>query len=224
MKSYFSSIFGRSPVRPLQQQMGKVLECVEALEPLFRAVFAHDLDAMTAAQQKVSGLEEEADQMKKALRLRVPHSLFMPFDRGELLELLRAQDRIANKAKDVAGLVLGRRMRIPAALEAPFMAFLSRCIDASRQAWTTVNELDELVETGFRGSEVEVVKEMLEKLDGIENDTDRMQVDLRARLFELESEMSPVDVMFLYEVIEGVGALADRAQQTGSHLQILMAK
>ncbi|WP_421622054.1 TIGR00153 family protein [Alkalilimnicola ehrlichii] len=224
MKSYFSSIFGRSPVSPLQHHMAKVLDCVEALVPLFKAVSEGDYNAVASAQQRITDLEREADALKKELRNKLPHSMFMPFDRADFLELLRAQDRIANKAKDIAGLVLGRKMQLPEPLVDPFMDFLNRAIDASRQAKNTVDQLDELVETGFRGAEVEVVQEMLDKLDAIEHDTDRMQVQLRSLLQKLEPRIPPVDVMFLYQLIERVGTLADRAQQTGSRLQILMAR
>ena len=37
--------------------------------------------------------------------------------------------------------------------------FVERSIDASAQAQKAINELDELVETGFRGNEVQLVKE-----------------------------------------------------------------
>ena len=72
----------------------------------------------------------------------------------DLLELLSVQDKVANRAKDIAGLMLGRRMVIPEPLFPAFKAFVSRSIDAAAQALTAMNELDELLETGFAGREV----------------------------------------------------------------------
>lgn len=47
--------------------------------------------------------------MKKALRHHLPRSLFMPMDRRDLLDVLLMQDKIINVAKDIAGLVVGRK-------------------------------------------------------------------------------------------------------------------
>ncbi len=223
MKSYFARIFGSSPVTPLQHHIEEVVRCVEILPELFRASAEGDLALMESTQQKIVDHEHEADRLKKEIRAHLPHNLLMPWDRRDFLELLRAQDRIANKGKDIAGIILGRRMQWPPSLMEETLLFLDRAIEAARQAMYSVRELDELVETGFRGSEMETVERLLDKLDDIEAETDRMQVELRARLFEIERELFPVDVMFHYQIIESIGTLADRAQQTGSRFQILLA-
>lgn len=223
-KSYFSGIFGSSPVKPLQEHMTKVVDCVELVSPFFHAVIGEDFDEVARLQGEIGRLENEADDLKKSLRLHLPNSLFMPVDRRDLLELLRAQDNIANNAKDIAGLVLGRQMRIPTPLKLDFQEFVDIGVEASRRALKTVNEFDELVETGFRGSEVELVQGLLEQLDAKESESDELQIRLRAKLRTLEQELPPVDVMFLYRIIENVGKLADLAQRVGSRLQLMLAK
>ncbi len=224
LKSYFAEIFASSPFRVLQAHMAKVVECAEELIPLFEAVGARDYEAVAQAQKRVSDLEGEADDLKEKLRLELPSGLFLPVDRRDILEQLQAQDKLANKAKDIAGLVLGRRMYLPESMHQPFMAYLRRCIDASKQALNTVQEIDDLLATGFRGSEVDLVHCMLEKLSKIEKDTDNMQIGLRASLRALESELPPVDVMFLYKILELTGDLADAAEKVGSRLQLMLAK
>jgi len=224
MKSYFSTIFGSSPIRPLQQHMEKVLECTQELAPLFAAVSDADFAAVAQAQERVARLEDEADALKKELRLRLPNSLFMPVDRRDLLELLRVQDKVANKAKDIAGLILGRQMQIPESMREDFRVFLQRCIDTVAQALQAVREMDELVETGFRGTEVDNVLNMIQQIDVIEKETDTMQVQLRRKLHALEPTLPPVDVMFLYKIIEWTGDLADLAQRVGSRLHLMLAK
>ncbi len=223
-KSYFSGIFGSSPIRPLQEHVTKVVECAAQLIPLFEAVAHEDFGAVRDIYREIARLEDEADAMKLSLRMDLPRTLFLPVDRRDLLELLRLQDKIANKAKDIAGLVLGREMILPAPIIETFTRYVERSVDAARQAKKTVDELDELVETGFRGSEVEVVEALLEELDRIEKDTDNLQIELRARLLKLEDELPPVQVIFLYRVIELVGGLADLAQRVGSRLQMTLAK
>ena len=85
-------------------------------------------------------------------------------------------------------------------------------------------ELDELIETGFGRVERKRVGRLLIKLDVIEQNTDDLQVQLRSELFKLENDLNPVDIMFLYKVIESTGTIADRAQRVGSRLQLMLAR
>lgn len=221
---YISGIFGNSPVRPMQTHMEKVHTCVSQLVPFFEAVVEDNWKKAEKIQLKISELENEADVLKKALRLELPRGLMMPVSRHHLLELLTMQDKVANMAKDVAGLMLGRHMELPKQISSDFQRLVQRCVDASAQAQTTINELDELVETGFRGSEVKLVQSMIKKLDKIESDTDKIQIKIRGKLFKVEKDLPPIDVMFLYKVIEMTGDVADAAQRVGSRLQLLLAR
>ena len=65
---------------------------------------------------------------------------------------------------------------------------------------------------------------MILELDQIEDDTDQLQVSLRRTLFGLESNLNPIDVMFLYKCIERVSILADQAQRIGSRIELMLAK
>lgn len=220
----FLNMFGRSPIGPLEEHMAKVHSCVEELSPFFEAVFADDWKTVETLQQKISHLEHEADVMKKELRSHLPNTLFTSVSRGDLLALLRVQDRLANKAQDIAGVVMGRKMFFPENLRAPFIEYVKRCIDASRQANTAIQELDELLETGFSGHEVKHVDLMISKLSRIEHETDEQKIILDRIMFNLEDEMQPVKVMFLYKIIEWTGELADHARSVGDNLQTLVAR
>lgn len=223
MGSIFN-MFGPSPIKPIEQHIRKAHQCAKQLYPFFEAVLKKDWKTANNIKNKIVSLEKEADLIKRDLRLHLPTGLFLPVSRTDLLELLSAQDRIANKAEDIAGLITSRKMTIPDALIPIFMPFLHRCLDASKQACKAINELDELLETGFRGSEVKIVEEMILKLDEIEHDSDKMLADIRHQIFELEQELSAIDIMFLYKLVQWIGELADHAQTVGGRLQILIAR
>lgn len=224
MSTYLTNLFGKSPIRPLQEHMTKAHACVTQLSPLFEAMVAGKKDEVNKIRKRITKLEHEADVMKWELRHHLPTGLFMPVDRRDLLDVLMMQDNMANQAKDIAGLIVGRHMTIPKSMHQLFIDYGNRCIDASAQALKIINELDELVETGFRGLEVDRVQEMIRQLNTIESDTDRIQVELRAQLYELEDDLRPTDVMFTYQLIEWVGGVADYAQRVGSRLQLLLAR
>jgi len=223
-KNYMYRLFGRSPVKPLQTHMEKVLLCVQELIPFIKAVIAEDSAGAKNFHKNISRMERDADKLKKDLRLHLPTGMLMPVSRTDLLDILRLQDQVANKAKDIAGIMIGRKMVLPEGMGDLFLEYVSRSVDAAAQANKTVNELDELVETGFRGSEVDLVKSMIKELDRIEGETDKLQVKIRATLFKIEKDLPPVDVMFLYKIIDWIGELADQAQRVGSRLEIMLAK
>jgi predicted phosphate transport protein (TIGR00153 family) len=221
---YISRVFGQSPVRPLQQHFEKSAGCAEKLPDFVRAAQAGNWEEAGRTRELIVNLEHEADDLKRELRLNLPRSLFMPVARTDVLEMLSVQDRIANKARDISGLMLGRRMTFPSSLHETYLAFVDRCLEAVSQAHKTVNELDELFETGFSGNEIGLVMGMIKKLDEIENDRDSLQVELRAKLFEIEKDLPPIDVMFLYKIIDWTGDLGDLAQRVGSRLHLMIAR
>jgi predicted phosphate transport protein (TIGR00153 family) len=218
------NMFGRSPIRPLQQHIDKTHSAAEKLLPFFEAVITRDWNAAANYQQEIVSLEKEADSIKKDLRLHLPKGLFLPVPRADVLSVLDSQDRLANLARNIAGEVLGRQMHIPDEIAASYQLFLSRCIDASAQARKAINELDELLETGFRGNEVKLVEDMIRELDIIEQDTDEMQIAIRQKLFSIEKELPPIDAIFLYKMIVETGDLANFAQKVGGQLQLLLAR
>lgn len=223
MGSIFN-MFGPSPIRPIEQHMRKVHQCAKQLYPFFEAVLKKDWPTATSIKEKIVSLEKEADLIKRDLRLHLPTGLFLPVSRTDLLELLSAQDSIANKAEDIANIIISRKMIIPEELKSLFMPFLHRCLDASKQACNAINELDELLETGFRGSEVKIVEEMIMTLYEIEHDSDERLAKVRHRIFEIEKDLSAIDTIFLYKVVQWIDDLADNAQTVGSRLQILIAR
>lgn len=218
------NMFGRSPIRPLQKHMESVYECAKQLVPFFKAVEARQWDRADDVQRNINELEKQADDLKKDLRLHLPTGLFLPVHRGDVLELIAIQDSIANRTKDIAGIVIGRRMQLPEKLNTQFQHYLQRSIDAVQQAQKAILELDELLETGFSGHETKIISDMICELDNIEHETDEIQIEIRQQLYELESLLPPIEVIFLYKTIERVGELADCAHRVGGHLQLLLAR
>jgi len=220
----FLQMFARSPFKPMQDHIAKAQECAVELIPFFDAVIADDWEEADKVQARIAVLEGEADAMKKEIRQNLPKSIFLPVPRTDLLEVVRMQDKIANRAKDIAGIMLGRQMKVPVEMQEDMKDYVRTALQTSEQALTALKELDELVNSGFGGHEIDVIEKMLEKLDTLEHNTDEHERAIRLKLFSIEKELPPVDVMFLYQVISSIGDLADRAQQVGSRLQLLVAR
>ena len=219
-----AGLFGTSPIRPLQEHMQCVYNCIQSLSPLIDSVITSDMEAMKQHRKEIIKCEHKADEMKKDLRHHLPKGLFMPVDRRDVLDVLLMQDAIANQTKRIAGLIVGRKMSLPIEMHEEIKPYVDRCVDSVKQAYKIINELDELVETGFRGREVAHVETMIDKLNKIEGETDKLQHDLSHTLFSLEDKLRPTDVMFTYRLIEWIGRIADNAQKVGSRLQLMLAR
>ena len=219
-----SNLFGKSPIAPIQQHMLSARECAETLSLFMKAALANDWEEAKTQQKAIAKLENDADKLKKQVRIQLPKSLFLPVPRSDLLDLVTVQDHIANVAKDIAGLMLGRQMEIPEKIAELMGEYLQLSIDTVCQAHRAIEELDELLESGFRGREVDFVETLIHELDRLEHENDKAQIKIRAALFKIENELPPVNVVFLYKIIDWVGDLANEAQKVGSRLQILLAR
>ena len=223
-KPMFTRLFGRSPIAPLQDHMKISAECARQLPSYFESVFADDWKAAHIKNDKICALEEEADRMKRQIRANLPRGLFLPVSRSDLLELLQMQDRIPNRAKDIAGIVLGRRMSIPEEVRSLLADFLEVSVSATSFALKVLDELDELVESGFSGQEIDLIEKMLVNLGDVEHESDIKQVEVRSKLLSIERDLNPVDVMFMYRIVEWIGDLADDSQTVGNRMLYLIAR
>ncbi len=219
----FSRLFGLSPISPIKEHMETCERCVLGLVPFFEAVSGSDWADAEKRYRAVSDLEGVADELKKKVRLNLPRSLFLPMSRNHLLEIVQVQDRIANGAKDIAGLMLGRKMRFPEEVKPALTEFVKASLDAVSLARKVIDQLNDLVTTGFSGREIELVEKMLEELDDAEHESDVLQVKLRRALFDHEADLNPVSVIFLYRVIDQIGDIADDAQTVGNRMMYLIA-
>ena len=217
-------LFAKSPLKPLQEHASSVHHCCSLLVPFFQATAQQQWENAQHLREQISMLEKQADALKREIRLKLPRGLFLPVDRTDMLDLVTQQDRLANRAKDIAGRVIGRHLMVPESMQTDFMVYLQRCLDATTQANKVIHELDELLETGFRGREASLVEQMVMELDHIEDDTDHQQILLRQALLALEPQYNPIDVMCLYQVMEWIGSLADESLRVGSRLELMLAR
>jgi len=223
-KGNISSLFGKSPISPLQQHMKQAHSCLKEFGVFAKAANAEDWEKAQAAQISIGKKENKADKLKKKLRMNLPSTFMMPFSRRDLLDVLLIQDSIANITKDLAGLMMSRNMVFPKEFADDFIKLSELCIKTSASALIAINELDELLETAFSKRERKIVDTMIKKINELEHETDVAQESIRNKLFLLESSLPPIDVMFYYRAIEWMGETADAAQKVGSRFEVMLAK
>jgi len=220
--SLMGNLFGRSPIRPMQKHMEASVTCAHAVLPLFEAMIAGRSEELPRLRAEIDRLEHDADHIKHEIRSHLPRRLMLAIERRDLLEILDFQDSIADRAQDIAELVDQRAMLVPAALADPTLELVRVTLEACDQAKAIIDELDELVETGFAGREVGRVEEMITALSKKESESDARAESLQRQIFAMEDELG-VGTVFWWELVKLIGNMADFAERVGNRLRLLIA-
>ncbi|MFQ5513696.1 MAG: TIGR00153 family protein [Myxococcota bacterium] len=216
-------LFAKSPFKPMQEHMRVSLECARQVLPLFEALARDDREGLHRVQRQIDELESKADALKNDLRAHLPRRLLLPVDRRDLLEILDLQDTIADRAQDIAEILVARPMPVPEPMRDPLFELLQAVQRTCGRAGEVIDTLDELVEIGFRGREADHVEAMINELGALESQTDLLETQLERELFRLEDSLPPVSVIFWYQIIGWIGDLADHAEKVGNRLRLLIA-
>lgn len=207
-----AKVFGRSPFIPLQMHMDKVTECVDCISVIFEHYRNHDMDAVRELSAKISELEHEADLIKHDIRNNLPRGLFMPVDRSNLIRILSIQDSISNRAEDISVLLTFKQAGVFEGFEQDFDAFLKTSLETFRLTRDIINQLDELVETGFGGVEARGVREMVDQVALKEHETDVSQRELLRSLLANEASITYGDFFMWTRITRQVANIADRSE------------
>jgi predicted phosphate transport protein (TIGR00153 family) len=192
--------------------------------PLFEAVAEGDRERVEDTKQKIFQLEKDADEVKNEIRVNLHRRLFLPVDRGDLLRLLKTQDSIADRVQDVAALVVMGKLSIPESQNESLMSFVNLNLDATRQCADIISQLDDLLEVGFRGKAVERVEEMVKQLSKIETTSDDAGLELTSAFLEDEPGPLTVSKLLWLDVIRKLGNIADKAENVGDCMRLLIAR
>ena len=192
--------------------MDKVSECVDCIPLIFKSYRDKDSESVKTLSDKISKLEHQADQIKNDIRNNMPRGLFMPVDKANLLNILAIQDSIANRAQDIGVLLTFKQARTYEGFDEVFDAFLNLSLETFSLTRTIINELDELVETGFGGVEAQSVRELIDEVALKEHETDVQQKELLRGLLAHEDSISYADFFLWTRIIPQVAKIADRSE------------
>ena len=220
----FSELISRSPFGPIQVHMEKTKQCAEELLIYIDAASSNDWDKATISRQKIIQLEKDADGLKAETRDLLPKGLFLFVPRGDLLDLIGLADEIPNTIKDISGLIYGRKMKIPSQISTSFKDFLSEAVSAVTTASAAIDQLTEVSRLAFGSKASTELDKIISGLDSKEREIDQLEVVVRQQLFDIEKDLAPVDVIFLYDVINKIGELADRTEQLGHRLTLIAVR
>ena len=207
-----AKVFGRSPFIPLQMHMEKVALCVNLVREIFEPYRRGDMDRVRAMAEDISGIEHEADHLKHEIRNNLPRGLFLPVARANLLRIVTTQDSIANHAENTGVILTFKQARVFDGFDAAFDSFLEMGMETFNLARAIVDELDELLETGFGGVEANTVRELVDKVALKEHETDVCQHGLVRDLLAHEDDISYGDFFLWTRIIRQISTIADKSE------------
>jgi uncharacterized protein len=216
------SLFGRSPFAPLQSHMDSVALCVHLLPDIFAALEQKDYQRLEQLAIEVSKLEHDADLIKNDIRNHLPKSLFLPIDRGNLLEILSIQDQIADKVEDVAVLVTLKPLELLPIFKEEFTLFLKKNIDTFDEAKLIIKELHELVESSFGGIEAEKVRSMVDEVAFREHEVDLLQRKLLKSLFKAEDQLNYITFHQWQRLFESVASISNLSENLANRIRMTL--
>ncbi|MCE5295445.1 MAG: TIGR00153 family protein [Chlamydiales bacterium] len=216
------NLFARSPFAPLQRHMEKVAECVHMLEALFTAVIDTDNKRVHDIAKKISDVEHQADVMKSSIRNNLPSNLFLSIDRSTFLEILQLQDSIADKVEDIAVLLTIRPIELHAAIKELFERFLAKNIQCFEESRKIIQELHELLESSFGGSEAENVKDMCDEVAFLEHEADCIQRELLKSLYQSEDTISYGTFGLWNKIFEATGAISNISEKLADSIRMTL--
>ena len=222
--SGITGIIKKSPFGPIQAHMKVSKESVDELINFLQFAIDLNWDEVVQSRKLISDLENQADTLKAETRGLLSKSIFLAVPREDILDLIKLADDIPNTVKDISGLMIGRQMEIPSQIAPSFLLFAKEAAAITDAAAEAVDYIDELFQFSFGGIAAIKMQQLIEKLDSLENKNDNSEITLRAELYAIEKDFPPINIVFLYDIINKIGELSDRAEQVGHRISLIASR
>ncbi|MCD6127045.1 MAG: TIGR00153 family protein [Methanomicrobia archaeon] len=219
-----AKIFIRSPFEPITKHAEITKEAIEKLNAAFNLFFERDYSRMETLCKEVIDLETDADNIKAKIREKLPSGILMPVSRGDILDLIDHQDKIADQAENLAQWLL---IKETDSIPLKMVEFMKRIMDLNvkiAEAYlNAVKEFKDVIETIFMKKEINDVMKYIEIVENLEGEIDRIQFTLRNSFFDFK-EIDPVSLYYTTKIIDIISDISDKAEASVHRLRILIAE
>ncbi|HEC89272.1 MAG TPA: TIGR00153 family protein [Thermoplasmatales archaeon] len=214
----------KSPFKLLLEHMNKVRECIDILGEGLLSYYKGDYSSFPTIAERVDKLEHEADLIKSNIRNHLPKTILMPVDKGKFLWLLREEDKILDHAENLAKMLDMRHTAIPKELREGFIDHAKIVIKTVKAMEKAVENVADLLETGFVRKERQETKEAIYKVHEFEHKADEKKYEITKGIYKLEKKLDPMDVYHLLKIADWVDDIADHAENVADWLRSMIAK
>jgi predicted phosphate transport protein (TIGR00153 family) len=222
MRLPFLSMFMTSPFEGLQEHAEKVKECAWAFQQAIECHTSKQCQTFEELRQEVAHLERQADAIKRRIRGHLPIGTLMPVSKFQIFRYLREQDGVLDAVEDTLDWLSYRpEPGIPPELEKEFFLLVDAVIEPIEELTKMVSEARKYFQS-FSESQRIKVKDIIRLLRQQEHEADKLEHNLKARLFNMPIE--PVSIFHLVRLTEIIGSIADHAENAGDMMRAMVAK
>jgi len=215
--------FGPNVIEPLYEHLCKGRHCTELAMELVEALMAGDEPRMQDLSARISEAELQADHIKLAIRHGLTKSIFAAVQRTDALQIVRYQDRMADRAQDIAKLLVLRHTAIVPAAGDELRALMRCVLDTVTALATAVQRMIPSDEHA-PAPQADMMAEALERIHVLENKSDLQIEQFLKVLFAHERESDAISVMMLFQTARLVGQIADAAENAAEFYAAIAAQ
>jgi len=192
------------------QTVGKTLD---AFEEFMRAYLDDNCEEADKCCEKVMNLESEADALRRETETLMYSGAFLPNFRGDLLGLIEAVDRIADRAETVVRIVSLQQPDIPKEIRE----------DMKRQVKLSVETFKELkASVEYMFEDMDKAGVYIKRTEEKEHEEDTIEWDMMKKLFSLDIDRA--QKLEIKEIITLIGDVADLAEDASDRVEITILK
>lgn len=222
MRLPFRNFFITSPFEELQEHAEKVKECVWAFQQAIECYAAEKCKVFDDYLSEVDKLESQADAIKRRIRGHIPVGSRLPVSKFQLFLYLKEQDNVLDSVEDCLGW-LSYRMSpgIPEELKKDVFILVDAVIEPIEELSRMVAEAKKYFES-YSDRQRNIVKGIINNLRQREHEADRLEADLKKKIFAIEGD--PVGTFHMLQLVEHIGSIADHAENAGDMMRAMIAR
>ncbi len=222
MRNPFRSIFITSPFNELQEHAEKVKECVWAFQQAIECYAAERCKVFEEYLTEVDSLESQADAIKRRIRGHLPVNSRLPVSKFQLFLYLKEQDKVLDSVEKTLDWISYRMTPgIPRELEKDFFLLVDSVIEPIEDLSRMVAEAKTYFES-YSDKQRVIVKDIIHNLRKREHEADRLEADLKKKIFAMEDD--PIGTFHLVRLAELIGSIADHAENAGDMMRAMIAR
>lgn len=191
-----------------------VAECMKTFEKSFQS-HCENSDKETARKNyaEVHNFESLADDIIEEIEVMMFSKSLFPESRSDILKLIELMDKVPNGAEHAVGRLVTQHISIPDEYSVKILELVRLCHKCVAAMLESARKLF----TDYTNAAVAIGK-----VDELETEADIVEGNIIERIFS--SEMDGFDKIVLQNLVEGLGAVCDRAENAADHILIMVAK
>jgi hypothetical protein len=189
------------------------LDTVNDLEKALEAVSVGDKDKATKIIERLFGIEEEIDNLRRTVFEELTKGSLPAGDREDTMHLVKRLDVMADHIKDAA-----RNVLVLADVEVPqeiWQAF----VDMSSGIVKTAAVLRKSLR--YLGKNPTKSRRLSEEVEDEENKVDKKFIEIKSLLLRYGEKMSPAVLLLLKDLLDSMEEATDCCADTGDYIRLL---